>query len=51
MRKPKDKLRSRKVYISEELFMEIQKYAEPLVDNFESACWKAIKAKDKAKGG
>jgi len=32
------------VRISEELFKEIQKYAEPLVDNFESALWKALKS-------
>ncbi len=30
------------VRISEELFREIQKYAEPLVDNFESALWKVL---------
>jgi len=42
--KPKDKLRARKVYISEELFREVQKYAIPLEDSFESACWKAIRA-------
>jgi len=30
------------VRISEELFKEIQKYAEPLVDNFETALWKAL---------
>lgn len=35
------------VRISEELFKEVQKYAEPLVDNFESALWKALgKKKD-----
>jgi hypothetical protein len=32
------------VRISEELFKEIQKYAEPLVDNFEAALWKVVKA-------
>lgn len=31
------------VRISEELFREIQKCAEPLVDDFESALWKALK--------
>jgi hypothetical protein len=31
------------VRISEELFKEIQKYAEPLVDNFETALWKALR--------
>jgi len=31
------------VRISEELFREVQKYAEPLVDNFETALWKALK--------
>ncbi len=30
------------VRISEELFREIQSYAEPLVDNFETALWKAL---------
>jgi len=30
------------VRISEELFKEIQKYAEPLVDDFESALWKVL---------
>ena len=30
------------IRISEELFQEIQKYAEPLVDNVETAIWKAI---------
>ena len=30
------------IRISDELFREIQKYAEPLVDNFETALWKAI---------
>jgi len=30
------------VRISEELFKEVQKYAEPLVDNFETAVWKAL---------
>ncbi len=32
------------VRISEELFKEIQKYAEPLVDNFETALWKALRS-------
>ena len=32
------------VRISEELFREVQKYAEPLVDNFETALWKALKS-------
>ena len=31
------------VRISEEQFREIQKYAEPLVDDFESALWKVLK--------
>ncbi len=30
------------VRISEGLFKEVQKYAEPLVDNFETALWKAL---------
>lgn len=30
------------VRISDELFREVQKYAEPLVDNFETALWKAL---------
>ena len=30
------------VRISEELFREVQKHAEPLIDNFESALWKAL---------
>ena len=30
------------IRISEELFREIQKYAEPLVDNVETALWKAL---------
>lgn len=30
------------VRISDELFKEIQKYAEPLVDTFEDALWKAL---------
>ena len=29
--------------ISEELFKEVQKYAEPLVDDFESVMWKILK--------
>ena len=32
------------VRISEELFKEVQKYAEPLVDNFETALWKALRS-------
>ena len=32
------------VRISEALFQEVQKYAEPLVDNFESALWKALRS-------
>lgn len=31
------------VRISEALFKEVQKYAEPLVDSFESALWKALR--------
>ena len=31
------------VRVSEELFKEVQKYAEPLVDNFETALWKILK--------
>ena len=31
------------VRISEELFKEVQKYAEPLVDNFETTLWKILK--------
>ena len=31
------------VRISDELFKEVQKYAEPLVDNFETALWKALR--------
>ena len=31
------------VRISEALFKEVQKYAEPLVDNFETALWKALR--------
>lgn len=31
------------IRISDELFKEIQKYADPLVDNFESAVWKVLK--------
>jgi len=31
------------VRVSEELFTEVQKYAEPLVDDFESALWKILK--------
>jgi len=31
------------VRVSEELFKEIQKYAEPLVDNFETTLWKILK--------
>ena len=33
------------VRISEELFKEVQKYAEPLVDSFETALWKALGAR------
>ena len=33
------------VRISEELFKEVQKYAEPLVDNFETALWKALRSR------
>uniref|UniRef100_A0A6M3X479 Uncharacterized protein n=1 Tax=viral metagenome TaxID=1070528 RepID=A0A6M3X479_9ZZZZ len=36
--------RTIKVMVSPALFQEMQKYAEPLVDNFESACWKVIRA-------
>ena len=32
------------VRISDQLFREVQKYAEPLVDNFETALWKALHA-------
>jgi hypothetical protein len=32
------------VRISDELFKEVQKYAEPLVDSFETALWKALLA-------
>ncbi|MFA5064658.1 MAG: winged helix-turn-helix domain-containing protein [Dehalococcoidia bacterium] len=32
------------VRISEELFKEIQKYAEPLVDNIETTLWKILKS-------
>jgi len=31
------------VRVSEELFQEIQRYAEPLIDNFESALWKILR--------
>lgn len=31
------------IRISEELFKEVQKYAEPLVDNFETTIWKIFK--------
>lgn len=37
------------VRISEELFKEVQKYAEPLVDDFESALWKALGKNRKSK--
>jgi len=37
------------VRISEDLFKEVQKYAEPLVDDFESALWKALGSKKKSK--
>lgn len=30
------------VRVSPELYAEIAKYAEPLVDTFESACWSMI---------
>ena len=30
------------VRISDDLFKEVQKYAEPLIDNFETALWKAL---------
>jgi len=30
------------IRISEELFKEVQKYAEPLVDNFESVIWRLL---------
>ncbi|MDD5494227.1 MAG: winged helix-turn-helix domain-containing protein [Dehalococcoidia bacterium] len=36
------------VRISDELFKEVQKYAEPLVDNFETALWKALKSVNKS---
>lgn len=36
------------IRISDELFREVQKHAEPLIDNFESALWKAL---GKNKGG
>jgi hypothetical protein len=35
------------IRISDELFKEVQKYAEPLVDNFETALWKALKQNEK----
>lgn len=31
------------VRVSEELFKQVQKYAEPLIDDFESALWKILK--------
>ena len=34
------------VRVSEQLFKEIQKYAEPLVDDFESTLWKILKKAD-----
>jgi len=37
------------VRVSEELFKEIQKYAEPLVDNFETTLWKILKLVGKDK--
>jgi len=37
------------VRISDELFKEVQKYAEPLVDDFESALWKALGSNKKSK--
>jgi len=36
------------VRISNELFKEVQKYAEPLVDNFETALWKALRTVNKS---
>jgi len=36
------------VRISEELFKEIQQYAEPLVDDFESALWKVLQLAQKS---
>lgn len=35
----------RVVRISDELFREVQKYAEPLVDSFDTALWKALGAR------
>ena len=37
----------RVVRISDELFKEVQKYAEPIVDNFETALRKALKSVNK----
>jgi len=39
------------VRISEELFKKIQEYAEPLVDNFETALWKALQSARKNSTG
>jgi hypothetical protein len=39
------------VRISEELFKEVQKYAEPLVDNFETALRKALGLKNQKQVG
>jgi hypothetical protein len=36
------------VRISEELFKEVQRHAEPLVDNFETALWKALRMRDES---
>jgi restriction endonuclease Mrr len=35
------------IRISDGLFKEVQKYAEPLVDNFETALWKALRSVNK----
>ena len=37
----------RVVRISEELLQVVQQYAEPLEDNFESACWKMLESINK----
>jgi len=39
------------IRISDELFKEVQKYAEPLVDNFETALWKALRSVNKGNVG
>jgi hypothetical protein len=39
------------IRISDELFKEVQKYAEPLVDNFETALWKALGSAKKGSVG